>query len=670
MSKQYCFGVDLGSNNVIVGRTVYEKDTNLKSSVEIVGDKTDTRIIPNRVLFPLNTDVPRLFGNDVMTRKAHNFDCKIDDIKASQTFNIHGEQHNIPLFVAKNSIVSHIKDVINFRSDENDKQIKTVVFTQSTLDNPQLIYAEKLGIESVFRADAEQFKNTDLLFINDVNALIMSYVQKYVMSTDYEINKLHHVVILDVGYSQIKTIRFIVEKQISDKTPVVTIHQTGYSSVPHGTKKVDDAFIQYVYEKVASSHPQITIEDIKYNIDQVLKLKHQLSINKSISLNLQGAEYSINMMFTSSELDAVIESSHYDEELISVLNDVLFDDKTENQSKLKLLVLGGGSRMQKVTRIINSFCESNNVDILRGMNPDEAVAEGATFYGWYVNNRNIVDIIFTRHVRNNVDIHFKNKRSVYNGNDDYEKSMTVFQRGRRIVSLNNVTDRISVNDHTKYDPGYVYDKVCLTIDSTARFDIVVRNKIKFMINIKNHPYKYLSKFSDKYKYMQITLQYNFMDVVDILEINCDGVLLDYDIYCISGRDDVKDWNVKKLITEGTEIEEKLIETDKYILSRHEILNYMEEYYNSKSQINSILAKYSNITVDTPFKNDSNLPYPIKELYEFYQFCASYIEEDQDGNYLHNAKHNFIEKLLYDRQSVDSLIEAIKLIEKIKKNLFM
>lgn len=686
--RDYCFGIDVGSNKIVIGQNLFSKHV---PSPEILGDFMDIRKIPNVLALPHDAHTERTFGNSVASSKACNFSQMNDDPEVTYPFTIHGKSYLLPIFYVRNMIMSYIKNIIRFRIGSDDySSVKTLAYVPkfSHIDNPKFIMAEMLGINICLSTDLPQkecdilvntdsdddiddaqtynnISNVNIVPINDVNALVLAYVQKYVMNDGYRSNCTGQVLIIDIGYSKSQVIKFKVEKNNHN---MIIIEQLAYAIENIGCEHIDNAFSDYVMQKIRKDHPMFNCKTSSF-ADQIIKLKHQLSTNQKISTWIQGTDTDVPLIIMRDELNNVISSLKFKDILMKMFDNgvgfVEAHNDTVNQRHIE--VVGGGARMPYVIDIIKEYCDNKgSMKIGRALNPDEAVAEGASMYSWLYNNSNSSNLIFYRYVKQNIHIEYSSNTNSYR----YENTPVikrVFSESEKLLTM--------FNDDTSFSNSEVNsiksDVTKLYVDAKGgKFIIHIGNSLKNYFTIK------MLDLPKEAEYVDVYIRYTLADTVYITIKYADNII-NYEMEAVFNDNVI---NLNKWFTEYQHLEENLLCEDDDIAQKHILTNYLEDYFNRKDDINSLICKVQNVdnipdnekifSVDDDISQRlAPLHTPVKELYEFYNFCQAYMYCDDDTssdiNQNLKRKHDYILSMLNDKFAVSKLIEATVILKNIK-----
>lgn len=665
-NKNVVYGIDLGTHKITISKTALTK--NVIPMPEVVADFMDIRKIPSLIWFQesLNdAESTRRFGNNTTYTRAiksellYSENSSIDEQFLDKKFNI------------RNTIVSHVKDIMKYRApNESFSSVKNIAYVPkfSHLSNPGNLVCDSMSIDSIMRIDnpLEEVNNINIIPINDVNALILSYIQRYalIVNEGYPVDCSicnGCVLLVDIGYTKCQAIRFKINKKNDE---LFVIEQVAYSTIKIGCRDIDNAFYDYILKRILIKQQNFRFkpESLK---DQIIKLKHQMSSNLSICTWFQGLDTDVSLIITRDEFNSVIDSLNFKDKILNVLLDDIKFDKVEHNMKeclhkRHIEVVGGGSRMPYMTELFETFCkEKGFAKIGKSMNPDEALADGASCYAWLYNNPNN-PLVYYRYVRNKICIEYKSATT-----QNTEK-IYVYHEGDRILSTFN--DDTSIVDtgikRVTCDVKKIQLKLC---DNSfmLHFGNDNKNSLNIVLDID------LEK-KNKSDFIDVYVRYNMADVFDII-IKQNDSIIKYKMYTVSGLDIVKEQD------EFKESEKMMIACDNRIIKKQTLTNYFEEYYNSKDDLNTLIAKIqdsNNVQAKNRIDKIDEKPtveinQHIKEIYEFYQFCNAYMfdgQEDQTNSdtIILAKKRRCILKLLKDECAVDKLLEATRIIDSIKK----
>jgi hypothetical protein len=177
----------------------------------------------------------------------------------------------------------------------------------------------------------------------------------------------------------------------------------------------------------------------------------------------------------------------------------------------------------------------------------------------------------------------------------------------------------------------------------------------------------LIDLNPKSKHIKYVFRYNMNDMIDNIHIYDDK---DKDVK-------FNIFYIDKLIEKYGKIRDDILIKEKKIDRKENFINFMESYYLNKEKINQLIKNiaqirqkkaepwYSGGSYLNPEFLDVDGDYskwkfisPLKEVYEFYQFCRSYFTGD---------RKQYIDKILSDDGSLIQMEKARNIIIDIQKN---
>jgi len=661
---QYCAGIDLGSNKITICRTSEEKNT------DSIADMMDIRSIPNLIVFPQNKDQPRSFGNNASFNKAMCFDKLFNGgLTENVTVTNNDTNYVIPVYIAKSMIMGHVKKVIDYRI----KNLSNTVIVPSYSDLMSNVYFETFGAKVIL-------DDSKLNFISSSNALILSYIERYNILSPGPLQKPlinKNVIMIDMGHNKTQITLFSLEKNKNPAGGIAINCLNTYNLEGLSGKLIDDAFCLHIAEIVKNKYPGFRID--KSGRDYVdlngfrcvcVKAKHQLSINQTVQVNFQGLDSDICITVTRQEFDDILTKNKFDDILEKTLSKIFLDislsDHIDNLCCIE--VVGGTSRIPFFRSVIQNVVldesEVEGIDVNYTMNPDEAVGNGASFYGHLLNELEYDSkaISFYRIASDNVTL-FEQQ----NGHE-----VQLFEKSE-IILTNFVRNCISIGDENLYDDS---DIRSARISDCEQFNIKIGN-MTMRVNILYNPIKINDK--SKYKsYIDVFVRYNLCDLIEVVEIKNDkNELLDFSIDILltnNAATNVVYHDLQSIENKFKEIELKFRSNEDIIERRGAVANFMESYYLDVENINKLITtivadqikNQVNQSAGTVANVDSvptsKLVCPLKEIYEFYQFCRSYGQEPVDE--IAEKKHKYIETLLKDEYALQQLERAVQIVKNI------
>lgn len=688
--RNYCYGVDIGSNKITISQNSVNSSNSLTKGYvsEILGDLMDIRKIPNMVSLPETNGSSRAFGNAVSSFKACNLSSLTDDVESLHPFKIHGEEYMLPLFYVRNMIMSNIRNIIKFRLNSNDcSPIKNIAFVPrfSHIDNPRLMMAEILGTKIALTTNIpietpndnddtidvtfadDDIKNVTLLPIHDVDALAFAYLNKCVINDD-KYNKCDSLVILvDIGYSKSQVIKLHIRKN-GDNSFIMD--RLAYAAKDMGNKQIDEALTEYILQKINKTNPMFQFGKRSSLIEQIIKLKHQLSTNQKIVAWIQGIDNDVSIEITRDEFISVLESIKFKEHILEMLKIVDFTktkttptttSTTTTTTSAKpatatifrfcIEIVGGGARIPYVSAAINEYIgDKCHIEKSFSLNPDETVAEGANIYACLFHNNNKLKLDYYKRITHNIYIE-------YSINDDNVPTAE---------KIFNTGDKIKFSNTSKEEAKKI------TIDAKlGYFKLHIGKYRENTILIKMLE---LPKEAEK---VDVYATYTMVDTVDI-SIKYNDISVNYEIDAAYDMLNMSDKSMtNKMFDRYQTIERILLRKDNGVVLKHKLTNYLEDFYNRKDEIDYLIHKIQDVNNipqesrinsvdDTNIANITSLRSPIKELYEFYHFCRGYMYDADTGeNSILEKRKEHIDVILNNMYNVMKLTEATIILDGIK-----
>lgn len=656
---QYCVGVDLGSSKITICRTSSEEN-----NTDSIADMMDIRSIPNLIVFPQTKDQPRSFGNYASFNKALRLD-KLSNGDLTKTIFVPSNDDAMPIYIIKGMIIGHVKKIIDHRI----KNLSKTVIVPSYSDRVSNVYFETFGIKVMHNS-------SNLNFISSSNALILSYVERYVELNKSLVNK--NIAMIDMGHSKTQITLFTITNNRDKNGGVVINHHNTYNLEGLSGELIDEAFCLHIADTVKNKYPNFRLDKTGQEyIDSntfrsiCIKAKHQLSINQTVLINFQGLDMDICITVTRREFDDILTKNNFGNILKKTLVQILFEQFIDLPDQIYCIeVIGGISRIPFFRSLIQSSILDESrvkIDVNYTMNPDEAVGNGASFYGHLLNKSNGL-VSFHRIVNNDV--------TIFHQGADFEEYL--FEKSE-IILTNFVETKI---DSFSDSYGSLHDNNRSDVRSTRISDCP-----EFVINIGNVTMrvnlpKYCNRVDSNYiPFIDVYVRYNLCDLIEVIAIKND-------------RNELLDFTVEILLTNITssipvhhdlqsienkfkEIETKFRNNEDVIERRSAVANFMESYYLNVENVNKVITaittdqikKQVDRTVGT-VKDVNSIPTnklvcPLKEIYEFYQFCRSYGQEPDNEN--DEKKRKNIESLLNDEYALQQLERAVHIVKNIMQH---
>jgi molecular chaperone DnaK (HSP70) len=649
------YGVDIGSNKIVISQSAENSSSNIYCATPItIADMMDIRNIPNRVVLSSDNEQIRSFGNNAPFTKAFKLD-PYDSLTVYKV-TIGSQKYSLPGYIIKNMIMSHVKEIIQYRSELSSAKIAAITDEKIVPKLNRLVvaidhttdiktrYFDIQAINCILSANTED-KNMgkfEVVPIRDDYAAIMSYLAKYILQTDAKTEiKKRNIMLVDMGYKKTSYIVFSVSR-INGITNVTHITTT-WSEKLSG-KHFDDILAELLVSKAEKNHKTPIKEltaDSKIVRSELTKIKHQLSSNLMVMATFQGADMDVSFSITRDEFEkALLEHDLWDVMKSS------FDNAESNlygQTLDHVEMIGGSSRIPLMRQLVKRCW--NDKSMFQCMNQDESVSNGAAVYGWLLDNQKIAkNILFTRCVNPAVLKTHKRKDPI----EIFEGSTITSYLDSTISEDSKMTELFSDEMHIFYGDSKKYDAF---------------ENIKIIMSFKN------KKNIDS---LHIVFRQNMADMIEIVDIkdsNGDFVGCDILVTCC---DDKKE-SIDVAYNTYRDIEINILKAIKLTERRQNVGNFMESFFYDNKSVDSLIDSINkkegfkqNETIKSVNDHQKNqLKTPIKEVYEFFHFCKVYTEDADDD--MSKKKKSFIKKLLIAEKTLSKLEEAVEIIKRIKKS---
>lgn len=610
VSKIATIGVDLGNDKITISK-IQQDD----QSPVVIADMMDIRNIPNRVMFLKEKDQLRKFGNNTVLNKSWNN----SSLKLTQTSDLLvGDRliEKVPGFIVKNMIIGHVKQIIDTRFPELHSSQKYVIVPSWNESSSNILF-DTLGARTILM---NENKEMNVETISEVDAMILNYVGKYVLSMNDEVIAPRTVLIIDIGHKKTNFVLFSMSK---DKQGIVVKQLITLTMKEICGSVVDDILVEYMGKKAIEKYNYNPNGDLKFRA-QCIRLKHQLSLNKKINFTFETPERDMTFEILRSEIE---------QEMKVVLmllkkNIGIINETYGNPSTVELI--GGSGRLP----MFKSIIEEMYPNVQRTMNPDEAVSNGAAIYGQLLTNKN-KNIMYSKIIYKNVDVQYIK--------DNERKIVRVFEKYQETNPMNSNTSVIRIAKSDNFQ--IIIDD--LVIDCVLEESDIFGNAEE--------------------EYMDIELMYNMTDLVDVVSVKGtkSGINIPYQLYV-----DCHQLDISKLIENYGPVENMIkgMESHNEIMSS--ITNFIEEYYYDTESVNRMIKNINQIhgsqgveNIETVRNPDHILKSPLKEVCEFYDFCRLYTKvPDTD---FEKQSYDYIVSVLNNPDGLNGMLGAIHRIKDVK-----
>lgn len=692
------YAVDMGTRNIVISKTELKHTSSVSlndAAPYTVADMTDIRQIPNRMVLSVdnNSKIKREFCNGVSCIPRIPLRVSARDIYVNKKFN------DLPTYISENMVLTHIKEIIRYR--ENLEKSNTIVDKNLILATNNIpldmksSYLDIHGARCIAAADFARYSDIEpgnpvesisantietknlgsytVTPINSDHALLFGYLERYIFHEKKPV-PAHNVILINLGHERsVFTMYYVAMKDGS----IFVTHQYTYVDTDISGKMFNREIHDLIQKKISQKYPNFSGFFYKraFKDDLIDKVKHQLSTNDKIRTTVEIAEEDLVIEITREEVEQVIYKEMTEGRILSLHFENMV--KLINTENVHIEVVGGSSRIpiyrEQILKFKKTLSQSYNVthkdQLQQVLSQDESVANGAATFGWLLKNPSIAKNINFTCQSGIVEV-----VSSFRGQ---EKRTTAFDGNEITFSLDQLTDtyinscvkelhREAMFSRNVFSPRHIQvvripysEKVSVvqtfqkcSSDSEIQFDILIDT----------------NRYPNTVSHINILLVQNMAGLVDVVEVFTDD---DNDIpYNLSYQAYNQHIDITTELKKFKEREEEFIRATDINKRRSEVINYVEGYYLDKDSVNKLIcaiAKKNNI--DGSFNIDTvpstPLIAPLREVYEFYQFCRRYHEDpvtDQDEKY-----HDYITSVLTKDDTALSAIEkACYIIEKIKK----
>lgn len=631
----YGIGIDLGCNKIKISRTdLYAK----KPYPEIVRDMVGNIKIPSLVRF--NQDRKREFGNFVSSK---SYICEGGEALSKKCdIEIHGTKYELPQYIIQTMIMKHIDDCLQYAEcydgyADLNKNSDIVIVADNSIVGTDNFY-KLLGIKI-------NFPHAKITPISNGNAMIFSYLERYIFHEHIEEDiPTRNVLIFDIGYNKNKGCLFRIKKEKG----IIYIKELKYDTDSKITGyMIDKAFVMYMEQRICSEYPGLKLNK---NWDGYYKLKQQLSISQNVDFTVDftvEGEKDITLHVTRKEFESLL-----NDDIDKLLSEKYNIDEFEIDH---IEFIGGCSRIPLFKSCIQNICNKHSKKITIGtMDVDGSIAKGASVYAWLINHPEILKTInYARIVKDDIIIHVP----LFEPHKDAKVVLPDSRYRYRTKKITSAGDLIPFNHEFNG-----------TIIACNTF-IIEQKDILMTVMMEN-----LNPVSKNISYI---FKYNMNDMIEIVRIYDDmNNDINFDINVKNILSDGEALSYNHLIEKYTKIINEISIKENNIDRKENFINFMESYYIDKNKVNKLIRKiaqdqinkkepwytgggYLNhelLDVDGDYSKWQFMS-PLKEAYEFYQFCQSYFAEE---------KKQYINNILNDVESLIQMEKARKIIMNIQK----
>lgn len=368
-------GIDLGTTYSCVG--VWQNDR-----VEIIANDQGNRTTPSYVAF---NDTERLIGDAAKNQVSMNASNTIFDAKRliGRKFNDSDVQSNMKHWTFKVKEGESSKPIIQVKFKGEDKEFTPEEISAMVLIKMKEIAESYLGRDvknavitvPAYFNDSQRQATKDagaiaglnvLRIINEPTAAAIAY------GLDKSSGKEQKVLIFDLGGGTFDVSILSIEEGIFE-----VLSCSGLSNL--GGEDFDNRMVEYFTEEFKKRFKK----DITDNQKAVRRLRTACErAKRTLSTNTQ-ANIEIDSLYEGIDFNTVITRARFEDmnmdffrSCMKPVEQVLQDAKLSKSQINEIVLVGGSTRIPKIQEMLSEFF--NGKELNRSINPDEAVAYGAT----------------------------------------------------------------------------------------------------------------------------------------------------------------------------------------------------------------------------------------------------------------------------------------------------
>ena len=372
-----CIGIDLGTTFSCVAVWINDH-------VEIIPNDIGNRTTPSWVSV---TDNDRLVGEIVKQQAGNNAKCTLFDIKR-----IIGRQYSDPTlredlnhypFIVKPD--DHDRSVIEIEVNGVKKSYMPEEISAIILSKMKKYAEDYLGkkvnnavitVPAYFN-DSQRTATKNAAHIAGLNCLrIINEPTAACLCYGLHNKGVHNVLIFDLGGGTLDVSLLEVNNGVFE------VRATS-GNTHLGGEDFDNRLVDHLITLFEKQH------QIKISCDQpkvMRKLKETAEITKNRLSQLQTIRVDIDSLYNGKDLNCQITRSTFEGLCLDLFNScidpikkVLSDAEMEKKEIDEVVLVGGGTRIPKIQKILSKFFDNKQLN--KSVNPDEAVAYGAAIQG-------------------------------------------------------------------------------------------------------------------------------------------------------------------------------------------------------------------------------------------------------------------------------------------------
>ena len=389
-------GIDLGTCYSCVG-------TFKDGAVEIIPNSYGKRVSPSYVAFRGNE---RLLGESALDQAAYNSENTVFEAKRLIGRNFEDETvqadiRNFPFKVVKEGerikiqmehhggkrktffpeeissfVLSHMKDIAERHLES---KVEDAVITVPAYFNQAQRQATK---------DAGEIAGLNVLrIINEPTAAAIAYG----LTSFSQMEKAKNVLVFDLGGGTFDVSLLSMQHEIEDEGEIEVLAVDGNAHL--GGVDFTNKLVNYMQHVVKATHGKDISSDKRatrrlYNACEKAKIRLSTHTEANIELDALVPNVDFYTTITRDKFEELSESLFA--KVIRPLEDVLKEAKLQKAELDEVVLVGGSTRIPMIQQKVSTFF--NNKKLNKSINPDEAVACGATIQAAILNGETDLDM--------------------------------------------------------------------------------------------------------------------------------------------------------------------------------------------------------------------------------------------------------------------------------------
>ena len=492
---KYTIGIDLGTTYSCVG--VFKN-----GKVEIIPNELGKNTTPSIVSFKENK---RLIGQEAKNIMTNNFKNTLYDSKRliGRNFSENVIQENIKLwpFEIEKDNNDKILYVVQYKNEKKKfypKQISSMILeslkknaskflNQEITDAVITVPAHFNNNQREDTIDAGKIAGLNIIkLINEPNAAAIAY------GLEKNFNIVKNVLVFDLGGGTLDvTIIEINKKKFNVKAIGGDSHLGG--------QDFDNELIKFCIQCFKEENGIDIIDNqkaIRRLKNECEKVKINLSSSKESFIDIDSLcqKKNFNLKILRSEFEDICQKLF--DKCLNILESTLNESKISKNEIDDIILVGGSSRIPKIQEMISNFFD-NKKQLLKVINPDEAIAYGAAIEAGLCNenhsenlaNLEIVNVcplslgtgvkkgLMSVIIKRNTPIPCEVTKGYITTDDNQEEfTIGIFEGERKFYKDNLLLDRFYINNIRQAPKGEVTVKVTLRIDENSILNVSAYEK--------------------------------------------------------------------------------------------------------------------------------------------------------------------------------------------------